>query len=152
MSEIMTPSNRSSLIQRGNALVCGILFGTGLVISQMVNPQKVLNFLDITGHWDPSLMFVMIGALVVYGIGYWVLIDRRLTTPLGESIPARNTNPVDKNLIIGAVLFGVGWGLSGFCPGPAMTNASSLDPKIAVFLIVMMIGMKVGSVIKSRLI
>ena len=134
------------------ALVSGLLFGAGLLISQMADPQKIINFLDITGNWDPSLMFVMMGALVVYGIGYWAIIHRRMKTVFGDAIPSRLTIPIDKHLVIGAAIFGVGWGLGGFCPGPVMTNASSMDPKIITFIIVMMIGMKVGSVIKARII
>ena len=134
------------------ALFSGLLFGTGLVISQMVNPQKVLNFLDISGNWDPSLMFVMIGALAVYGLGYWLIVHRRTKALLGDKLPDKTQLQVDKPLVIGAVLFGLGWGLSGFCPGPAIANTTSLDLKIIAFIAVMAIGMKIGGLIKPHLV
>lgn len=133
------------------ALLSGLLFGIGLIISQMVDPQKIINFLDISGNWDPSLMFVMMGALTVYGLGYWVFVHRRVKALLGDAMPSRTDSQIDKHLVIGAVIFGLGWGLAGFCPGPVITNASSLDPKILVFIAVMMIGMKIGGVIKTRI-
>ena len=133
------------------ALLSGLLFGIGLIISQMVNPQKIINFLDITGNWDPSLMFVMIGALAVYGLGYWVFVHRRVKALLGDAMPGRVQSKIDKQLVIGAIIFGLGWGLAGFCPGPVITHASPLDPKILVFILVMMIGMKIGGVIKTRI-
>jgi len=120
---------------------CGLLFGLGLTISQMVNPQKVINFLDISGNWDPSLMFVMGGGLLVFGLGFFFVI-KKMTQPILSNqffIPERKL--IDKNLLIGAVLFGTGWGLTGICPGPAMANVLSFEPKIFAFIGMMLIGM-----------
>ena len=151
MSQLITLMGKSVYSKRVMALLCGILFGIGLVISQMVNPNKVLNFLDITGNWDPSLIFVMIGALAVYGLGYWLIVDRRVSAIFGDKLPKRSQSDIDKPLLIGAVTFGIGWGMSGFCPGPAITNASSFDLKIIVFIVMMAVGMKVGDMIKAKL-
>jgi len=103
------------------ALVSGILFGLGLSLSQMVNPEKVLGFLDITGNWDPSLAFVMIGALAVAFISFrWVL--KRPAPLLDDSFHVSKRREIDKPLLLGAALFGIGWGMSGYCPGPALAS------------------------------
>lgn len=99
----------------------GLLFGAGLTVSQMVNPTKVISFLDITGNWDPSLAFVMGGALIVTFVGYKLVLKN--ATPFFEDkfrLPTRKD--VDAPLIIGGALFGIGWGLSGLCPGPALAS------------------------------
>lgn len=124
------------------ALLCGILFGAGLTISQMVDPNKVLNFLDIFGFWDPSLAFVMIGGICVFSIGYFVIIRKRSKPILCENFDLPNNNLIDKKLVIGAVLFGLGWGLAGICPGPAIANISGGNSKILVFIIMMLFGMQ----------
>ncbi len=124
-----------------SAFIAGLLFGLGLIIAQMTNPQKVLAFLDITGQWDASLMLVMSAGLIVFSLGYFYLIKPR-TKPILVArffIPQRNI--IDTKLIIGAVLFGLGWGLTGICPGPAVTNILSAQPKILVFIAVMLLGM-----------
>jgi len=132
------------------SLFCGLLFGMGLTISQMVNPQKVINFLDIAGSWDPSLMFVMGGGLLVFGLGFFFVI-KKTAKPLFASqffIPERKL--IDKNLLIGAVFFGAGWGLTGICPGPAVTNILTFEPKIFAFIAMMLVGMYVArSTLKS---
>jgi len=103
------------------ALVSGILFGLGLSLSQMVNPEKVLGFLDITGNWDPSLAFVMIGALAVAFISFrWVL--KRPAPLLDNAFHVSKRREIDKPLLLGAALFGIGWGMSGYCPGPALAS------------------------------
>ena len=104
------------------ALVAGGLFGAGLYISQMVNPDKVLNFLDVSGHWDPSLAVVMAAALMVALIAFQVLLRDRTHSWLGVELKLPQRTDIDKPLIIGAVLFGVGWGLTGYCPGPAIAS------------------------------
>ena len=122
--------------------VIGLLFSAGLVVSQMVDPQKVLNFLDLTGHWDPSLALVMGGALCVYWVGFF-LLKPRMQTPLCEQhydLPNKHT--VDKSLLFGAVLFGAGWGITGLCPGPAIANVTGADPLILLYLAVMMFSVK----------
>jgi len=124
------------------SLVCGFVFGWGLFISGMIRPDKVLGFLDIlaipSGNWDPSLAVVMAAALAVTGAGY-ALARRR--TPVFE---ARNQWPtqtaIDRPLVVGSVLFGVGWGLVGLCPGPAIENLASLSPGVVVFVVAMAIG------------
>ena len=101
------------------SLVCGLIFGLGLMISGMTDPTRVLGFLDVLGRWDPTLAFVMIGALAVTGVGF--ALFRRRGAPLlarAASWPTRHV--VDRPLVIGALMFGTGWGLSGLCPGPAL--------------------------------
>lgn len=114
-----------------SALVSGSVFGAGLAVSQMTNPAKVLSFLDVTGGWDPSLAFVMGSALVVYALAY------RLRGEPGTS--ARSG--IDRSLILGAALFGLGWGLAGFCPGPAIASLVSGSLEVAIFVAAMVSGM-----------
>ncbi len=125
------------------SLLCGFIFGLGLVISQMVSPAKVLGFLDFfgipSGAWDPSLAVVMAAGLAVTGIGYALVRPR---TPI---FAPQNQWPtltaIDGPLLGGALLFGIGWGLVGLCPGPAITNLATLSPGVFVFVIAMAIGM-----------
>ena len=109
--------------------ISGSIFGVGLIVSGMSNPQKVLSFLDIFGNWDPSLMFVMIGAISITAI-YFIVIKNKSTK--------LNT---DKKLIIGSSIFGIGWGLVGICPGPAMVVLGSANIKGVIFFIALLIGM-----------
>lgn len=120
-------------------LVAGLLFGFGLILSGMADPAKVLNFLDITGSWDPSLAFVMAGAITVTAIGYGLALRR--PAPVFEDVydlPAKW--PIDARLIAGAALFGMGWGMSGYCPGPALTSLALAAPGTIVFVIAMVLG------------
>lgn len=122
------------------ALVSGLLFGAGLAVSQMVNPAKVLGFLDIAGAWDPSLAFVLGGAVAVWAAAF--AISRRMRAPLfalGFSIPSRRD--IDARLVGGAALFGVGWGLAGYCPGPAVSSLALGHWEPAVFIAAMLAGM-----------
>ncbi len=122
------------------ALICGFIFGWGLLISGMMQPAKVLAFLDIFGNWDPSLAVVMAAALAVSSAGF--ALARRRGQPLfaTQSLwPTRSD--IDRPLVIGAVLFGTGWGLSGLCPGPALENLATLSPRLIVFVIAMAAGM-----------
>ncbi len=122
------------------ALMAGLVFGAGLVISGMSNPQKVLNFLDITGSWDPSLIFVMGGAMLTTLVGYRLIFARE--KPLFDSRFHRpTTTNIDKRLLGGAVIFGVGWGLSGFCPGPAWTALPLMASGAIVFIVAMLVSM-----------
>ena len=124
-----------------SALTAGLIFGVGLIVSEMANPKRVQGFLDISGYWDPTLAFVMGGALLVTGVGYKILFSRK--KPLFEASFSVPTNRViDAKLVIGAVLFGVGWGLSGLCPGPAIVSASTLNQEILVFLVALVVGNK----------
>ncbi|PJK10200.1 hypothetical protein CO614_02875 [Lysobacteraceae bacterium NML120232] len=101
------------------ALIAGLLFGLGLTLSGMVNPHKVLNFLDLAGVWDPSLALVMGGALAITTPGFW-LLRRRARACNGQALPAPVDRRIDKRLLVGSALFGIGWGLAGYCPGPAI--------------------------------
>ena len=105
----------------GLAFLSGILFGVGLALSQMTNPNKVLDFLDLTGNWDPSLLFVMIGALAVTGSCFWLILKR--PAPLfDQQFYLSSLSAIDKPLIIGATIFGIGWGITGYCPGPSVAG------------------------------
>jgi hypothetical protein len=131
-------------------LLAGLLFGAGLAISQMINPAKVLAFLDITGAWDPSLAFVMLGAVVVTALGYRFVL--RQPKPLLDdkfSVPARTD--VDGRLVIGAAIFGVGWGLGGYCPGPAIASIGFGAMETVVFVIFMAVGMIGGRALPTVL-
>ncbi len=133
------------------ALIAGALFGIGLTVSQMVDPNKVLNFLDISGNWDPSLLFVMAAALLVFGLTFWLVIKNRQISLTGNPISLSKNQIIDKKLIVGACLFGIGWGMSGICPGPAIANISGMEPKIGVFILVMFLGMKVSELAKTKI-
>ncbi len=122
------------------ALIAGLVFGLGLVISQMVNPAKVIAFLDIFGNWDPSLAFVMGGALIVTAIGYRLVWTRRKPV-FEERFQVPGNRKIDTRLAIGAVLFGIGWGLVGLCPGPAIAALTIGGIKAAGFLAAMALGM-----------
>ena len=119
---------------------CGLVFGIGLLISRMTEPQKVLGFLDILGAWDATLAFVMAGAVAVAGIGF-ALARRRNTPLLAPSFGWPSRNDIDTPLLAGSALFGIGWGLVGICPGPALVNLAGLSIPIVVFVIAMVLGM-----------
>ena len=106
----------------------------------MVNPSRVLDFLDVAGSWDPTLGFVMAGALAVTTLGYW-LVFRRKAPLLDNKFYLPTQTQIDLPLVGGAALFGVGWGLAGMCPGPALSDLVTLDPKVVVFVAAMLIGM-----------
>jgi uncharacterized protein len=120
--------------------VSGLLFGAGVTLSGMVNPMKVLNFMDIAGFWDPSLIFVMAGGLIVTFLGYRVVLGR--SSPyFAPNFPAPATRSIDGTLLGGAALFGLGWGLTGFCPGPAVASLIFGRPETLIFVIAMAAGM-----------
>ena len=119
--------------------IAGLVFGLGLVISGMSNPAKVINFLDIAGKWDPSLLFVLGGASVTTFIGYR-LVWGRGSPIIGEAFHLPTRNDVDRKLIVGAVLFGIGWGIGGFCPGPAWTALPLMAKGTMAFFPSMLIG------------
>jgi len=122
------------------SFVCGLLFGIGLLISGMTEPAKVLGFLDIFGVWDATLAFVMAGAVAVSGIGF-ALARSRATPLLASSFAWPTRQDVDAPLVIGSALFGLGWGLAGICPGPALVNLAGLSAPIIVFVAAMVLGM-----------
>lgn len=122
------------------ALLCGLVFGIGLTIGQMVDPNKVLNFLDVAGSWDPSLALVMAAGLVSYFIGYQLLVKKSKQPLLANNYDIPKATNVDKKLVIGAIIFGIGWGIAGICPGPAIANLSAMNNKILVFIAMMVLG------------
>jgi uncharacterized membrane protein YedE/YeeE len=122
------------------ALLAGVIFGAGLMISDMVNPARVLNFLDVAGRWDPTLIFVMAGGLAVTTLGYRLILRR--SAPLcGDKFNLPTLQQIDLALVGGAALFGVGWGLAGMCPGPALADLAALEPKAWLFVGAMLAGM-----------
>ena len=122
------------------ALLAGLVFGLGLTISEMVNPAKVLAFLDLFGNWDPSLAFVMGGALMVTAIGYRLAWTREKPV-FAERFQVPGNRQIDTRLALGAVLFGIGWGLVGLCPGPAISALTFGGTPVLVFLAAMGAGM-----------
>ncbi len=130
--------------------LCGLVFGIGLVVSGMSDPAKVLNFLDVFGTWDPSLAFVMGGAVVVAFVGYRVVLQRPAPV-LSEAFHLPTKQDVDGQLLTGASLFGVGWGLGGFCPGPAFTALPLMSTGILAFFPAMLIGMWAGRMVPSMM-
>ena len=122
------------------ALICGLVFGWGLLISGMVQPAKVSAFLDIFGAWDPSLAVVMIAALIVSVPGF-MLAKRRERPILAAQSVWPSKMDIDSQLVIGSALFGVGWGLVGLCPGPALENLATLSPRVIAFVVAMTAGM-----------
>ena len=126
--------------QRISEFLVGLVFGLGLLLSGMTDPGKVQGFLDLAGAWDPSLAFVMGGAVLV-GLGAFALARRRTQTFLGGTLQLPKSGEIDRRLLAGALLFGAGWGLAGFCPGPALVTAAMLEPKALLFVAAMLAGM-----------
>lgn len=124
------------------AFICGLVFGAGLIISQMSNPAKVIGFLDITGNWDPSLALVMGGAVAVFGVLYRLAL-RQGTPLLAPRFTLPQKDSLDAPLMAGALIFGIGWGLGGFCPGPAIVSAAFGDARVWAFVAAMIAGMLV---------
>ena len=122
------------------ALASGALFGVGLVVSGMTKPSKVTGFLDLFGHWDPSLAFVMVGAIGVYALLSRVVL-RRAAPVFDDRFHLPSTKPIDARLVAGAAVFGVGWGLGGFCPGPGLVALGSGALGPVVFVVTMSAGM-----------
>jgi uncharacterized membrane protein YedE/YeeE len=131
------------------AFATGLLFGLGLILSGMADPQKVLNFLDVAGSWDPSLAFVMAGAIAVAAPGFWLVRQRAapLATPRFQVPPS--DAPIDRRLIIGAAVFGIGWGLAGFCPGPAIVSLGLAASGTLMFVAAMLIAIAIVSRIEA---
>jgi uncharacterized membrane protein YedE/YeeE len=122
------------------AFLCGLMLGVGLIVSQMTNPGKVIAFLDISGRWDPSLALVMGAALLAAFAGFaWV--ERRGRPLLSGELALPPRWPVDRQLVVGAALFGIGWGIGGFCPGPGLVGTAALSVDAAVFTAAMLVGM-----------
>ena len=131
------------------ALAAGLLFGLGLSLSGMLDPTRVRGFLDVTGDWDPSLVFVLGGAVSVAALGY--LVSLRMPRPaLDSSFQIPQGRPIDAPLIVGSAIFGIGWGLSGFCPGPAFAAISTGAIPVLVFTLAMVTGMAGYNALKRR--
>lgn len=122
------------------ALLAGVLFGIGLAVSGMLIPDKVLNFLDIAGHWDPSLALVMGGALAITIPGYY-LVTKRARPVFADTFSLPTNRDIDAKLLTGAALFGLGWGLSGLCPAPALVNITTAFVDVLAFVGAMLVGM-----------
>jgi uncharacterized membrane protein YedE/YeeE len=131
------------------SFISGLVFGIGLIISGMANPAKVLNFLDLAGNWDPSLAFVMAGAVLI-GFFAFLYAARRKTTLLGKELKLPTASKIDRRLVFGSLLFGAGWGLAGFCPGPAIVGLGMGLPKAALFVLAMLAGMALFELIERR--
>jgi hypothetical protein len=127
---------------RLSEFIVGLLFGWGLLISGMTDPGKVIGFLDLTGLWDPSLALVMGGAIAV-GFFAFGSAQKRTSNFLGGALHLPTSRDIDMRLILGALLFGAGWGLAGFCPGPGIVSMAAGQPKAAVFVVAMLAGMLV---------
>lgn len=121
------------------ALFSGILFGIGLALSQMTDPNKVLNFLDVAGNWDPSLIFVMLGALAVTFVSFRFILKRQAPL-LDRQFYLSAKKEIDKPLIFGAVIFGMGWGIAGYCPGPAVAGLGLGNPEALILIVTIYLG------------
>lgn len=122
------------------ALATGVVFGFGLALSQMTHPQKILAFLDLAGSWDPTLVFVMAGAVIVAAIGFRVVLGRPRPW-LDDTFHLTRKAAIDRRLVVGASLFGIGWGIGGYCPGPAIALLAAPNWEVWVFLPSMVAGM-----------
>jgi uncharacterized membrane protein YedE/YeeE len=134
---------------RISEFVVGLLFGLGLILAGMTDPSKVLGFLDLAGTWDPSLALVMGGAILV-GVGAFALAKKRTTSLLGGAMHLPTSRDIDRRLVGGSLVFGAGWGLAGFCPGPAIVSLGAGQPKAAVFVLAMLAGMACFEWAESR--
>jgi uncharacterized membrane protein YedE/YeeE len=132
------------------AFIAGGMFGGGLLVSGMTDTAKVQGWLDVFGAWDPTLAFVMGGAIIPMFIA-WRLVEMRSTPALGGSFPGKPNPLIDRNLMIGSVLFGMGWGLAGLCPGPSMASLTYNGLGGIAFVVAMLAGMFVAPPIKARL-
>lgn len=126
--------------------LAGLLFGLGLILSGMTDPGKVLGFLDLFGLWDPSLALVMGGAIAV-GLVAFTVAKKRSMSLLGGAMQLPTQKQIDKRLVIGSLLFGAGWGVAGFCPGPALVSMASGQPKALIFVLAMLAGMALYEVL-----
>lgn len=131
------------------ALLAGLVFGLGLIVSGMADPAKVLGFLDLAGAWDPSLAFVMGGAIAVGAIAFAVA-GKRSRSFLGADMKLPTSRDIDRRLVIGSVVFGIGWGLAGFCPGPGLVALGMGEAKALVFVVAMLVGMGIFALFERR--
>lgn len=125
---------------RISEFIVGLVFGLGLIVAGMTDPGKVLGFLDLAGLWDPSLAFVMGGAIAV-GVFAFAVARKRTQSFLGGAMHLPTSRDIDRRLLLGSLVFGIGWGIAGFCPGPAIVSAGAGQPKAIVFVVAMLAGM-----------
>ena len=129
--------------------LAGLVFGVGLIVSGMANPAKVLGFLDLGGAWDPSLALVMAGAIGVAAVAF-ALARKRTMSMLGGAMKLPGSRDIDRRLVIGSALFGMGWGLAGFCPGPGLVALGMGEQKALVFVVAMLAGMGIFELLERR--
>tara|TARA_R110002049_G_scaffold48080_4_gene138786 strand:- start:436 stop:852 length:417 start_codon:yes stop_codon:yes gene_type:complete len=137
-------------MQRLTEFLVGLIFGLGLILSGMTDPSKVLGFLDLFGAWDPSLALVMGGAIAVGAFAFALARDRTQSV-LGGAMHLPRATQIDKRLVVGALIFGAGWGLAGFCPGPALVASASGEIKAAIFVVAMLAGMGLYALVERRI-
>lgn len=131
------------------AWLSGLVFGLGLIVSGMVNPAKVLGFLDLAGAWDPSLALVMAGAVAV-GFFAFLAAQKRTHSLIGAEMKLPTASAINRRLVAGSALFGVGWGVAGFCPGPGLAALGMGEPKALVFVAAMLVGMGIFTWLEKR--
>lgn len=131
------------------SLLAGAVFGLGLLVSGMANPAKVLGFLDLAGPWDPSLALVMAGAIAIASIAFGIA-GRRPLTLIGREMQLPSSRAIDRRLVAGSLLFGIGWGIAGFCPGPALVALGMGEGKALVFVLAMLAGMGAFELFERR--
>ena len=131
------------------SLLAGLVFGLGLIVSGMADPAKVLGFLDLAGPWDPSLAFVMAGAIAVGALAF-AMARKRTVSFLGVAMKLPASRDIDGRLVIGSVVFGIGWGVAGFCPGPGLVALGMGEVKALVFVVAMLLGMGAFELLERR--
>jgi uncharacterized protein len=131
------------------SLLAGLVFGLGLIVSGMANPAKILGFLDLSGSWDPSLAFVMAGAIAV-GLIAFAMAGKRTVSILGADMKLPTARHIDRRLVGGSLLFGIGWGVAGFCPGPGLVALGMGEAKAAAFVAAMLVGMALFEGLERR--
>jgi uncharacterized membrane protein YedE/YeeE len=136
-------------MQRLSEFLVGLVFGLGLMLSGMTDPGKVIGFLDVSGQWDPSLMFVMGGAIAVAFFAF-LIAKRRTVNFFGGTLHFPTSQRIDRPLIVGSLVFGVGWGLAGFCPGPALVSMAAGQDKAVVFVLAMVVGILLDKVLRRK--
>ncbi len=131
------------------SLLAGLVFGLGLIVSGMANPAKVLGFLDLGGPWDPSLALVMAGAITVGSVAFAVA-GKRARSFIGAEMKLPAAGRIDRRLVVGSAVFGIGWGIAGFCPGPGLVALGMGEVKAQVFVVAMLIGMAAFELLERR--
>jgi uncharacterized membrane protein YedE/YeeE len=137
------------LKSRISEFVVGLVFGLGLILAGMTDPGKVIGFLDLAGPWDPSLAFVMGGAIAV-AVAAFALARKRTQNFLGGAMHLPTRSDIDQRLIVGSLVFGAGWGIAGFCPGPAIVSLAAGQPEALLFVVAMLVGMAIFEILERR--